>query len=487
MEIPSAVPNVDYSRKWFVMTALGLGTFLETIDTSVINVALPTFVRVFETDFATVQWLVLAFVLTQATLMLVVGRLGDMVGKKRIFVTGFVIAALGSILCGLAPTIGWLIAFRIIQAVGVALTLALIMGIATEAFPPNERGRAMGAIAAIVSMGIVIGPVVGGFILDTLSWRWLFFINLPFILVGIPVALRYLPETHPSASQRFDFAGAITFFIALLAFLLAMTYGQRGSFGDADVLLFFGVSVLAIATFIAVELHVAQPVVDLRLFQSSLFSVNLFLRLISFVAYVGVLLLLPFYLENIQGLSPRQSGPLITIVSIAFGVMAPISGILADRFGPHRITLTGLLCMLVGCLTLSTLTAETTIFGYVLRILPLGVGMGIFQSPNNSVIMGQAPRDRLGMASSVISVVRTLGRSLGIAFVGMVWSSRVATRMGEGASGSMTDAPIAAQLAGMQETFLAIGGFVLLALVLIVWSMARERGLQKSQRETIPA
>jgi EmrB/QacA subfamily drug resistance transporter len=468
---------VDYSRKWYVMAAIGAATFLETIDTSAVNLALPTLVRELDTTFAMVQWVVLAFVLTQATLMLVVGRLGDMLGKKRIFVTGFAVAGIGALLCGLAPGIGWLIGFRMVQAVGTAMALALSMGIATEAFPPHERGKALGAIGSIVSVGIVIGPLLGGVLLDALSWRWIFFSVVPFAVIGLPIALRYLPDTEPTTRERFDYVGAFLFFCSLLAFLLATTFGQRSGYGQPGILALLGTSALFLLIFVFVEWRIDQPVVDLDLFRNSGFSLNLLLRFLSFIIYVGLLLLLPFYLENVLGYAPRQVGLLLTVIPIAFGLVAPFAGTLADRFGTHPVAMTGLVLLLGGCFALSTLDAQTTTLGYVLRLLPVGAGMGIFQSPNNSVIMGNAPRARLGMASSLLSVIRTLGRSAGIALLGALWAGRVLTYAGSSVADA-TNAPIAAQVAGFQDAFLAAGALVLLALALNAFEWQRSRRAQ---------
>ena len=212
---------VDYSRKWLVMTAVGLATFLETIDSSAVSLALPTLVKEFAVDFALVQWVMLAFVLTQATLMLVMGRLGDTYGKKPIFLLGTVIAAIGALLCGFAPTIEWLIALRVVQAVGVAMAMALSFGIVAEAFPPNERGMALGTIGGIVSLGIVIGPIIGGLLLDAFSWHALFFLNLPFAILSFPIGLRTIPHTRQGSGGSFDYVGSLVFFVSLLAFLLA--------------------------------------------------------------------------------------------------------------------------------------------------------------------------------------------------------------------------------------------------------------------------
>jgi EmrB/QacA subfamily drug resistance transporter len=210
MGYKSPMPNqpVDYSRKWYVMAAVGVSILLSTIDATIVNVALPTFVRDLNTNFPTVQWVVLSYLLTQATLILGIGRLGDMFGKKRLFTIGFIIFTLGSVLCGLAPTVYWLIVFRVVQAVGAALLLALGMAIITEAFPQTERGRALGISGAIISVGIVVGPTLGGLIIAALSWRWIFFVNLPIGIIGTLLGIRFVPDFRPTGRQKFDYWGA---------------------------------------------------------------------------------------------------------------------------------------------------------------------------------------------------------------------------------------------------------------------------------------
>ncbi|MEZ4681190.1 MAG: MFS transporter [Caldilineaceae bacterium] len=466
---------VDYSRKWWVMAAVGLASFLETIDSSAVSLALPTMVQVFKVDFALVQWVMLAFVLTQATLMLVMGRLGDTFGKKPIFLSGVVIAMVGATLCGFAPNIYWLIGLRIIQAAGVAMAMALAFGITAEAFPPEERGMAMGTIGAIVSIGVVIGPIVGGVVLDALSWRWLFFINLPFALFSLPVGLRNIPNLRQGSGGRFDYIGSFVFFLSLLAFLMATTFGQRIGFGEPLILLLLALAALFLILFLLIEAKVVAPVVDLQLFADHRFSINLLLRYLSFIIFVSVSLLLPFYLQNMLGYGPRMVGLLLTVIPVTFGGIAPIAGSLSDRFGVRPVSMTGLLFLFVGALAVSTLRADTTVWGYIVRATPFGLGMGIFQSPNNSAIMGAVPGTRLGMASSLLSVVRTLGRSSGIAILGALWTSRVLVNAGIGYVGDATAAPIPAQVRGLQDAFLVVAGIGLLGLVLIVWDWWQRR------------
>jgi EmrB/QacA subfamily drug resistance transporter len=467
--------QIDYSRKWYVMAAVAMGTFLATIDGSIVNVALPTLTRAFDTQFSTVQWVVLAYLLTVTTLMLSVGRLADMRGKKPIYTAGFAIFTIGSVLCGLSPSIYALIAFRVFQGVGAAMTMALGMAIVTESFPAAARGRALGIMGAVVSVGIVLGPTLGGFIIDALSWRWVFFVNLPIGILGIFMVLRFVPAIRPPGGQRFDFLGAATLFVALLALLLALTLGQDAGFAELQVLALFVVAAVFLVLFILIELGTEQPMIDLRLFKNRLFSISLTTGYIIFVCIAGTIILMPFYLENVLGYDIRQVGLLLAVVPIGLGVTAPISGSLSDRFGTRPITVIGLAVMLVGFYAVSTLGEETTALGYVLRFLPIGIGVGMFQSPNNSAIMGSAPRERLGIASGMLAVTRTLGQTTGIAILGALWASRVFAYTGEILEGGATEAPAAAQVAGIHDTFRVTALLIAVALALASWSLVRER------------
>lgn len=478
-------PTVDYSRKWRVMAAVAMSIFLATIDGSIVNVALPTLVRQLGANFATVQWVVLAYLLTMATLMLGVGRLADMRGKKPIFVAGFVVFTIGSVLCGLSTSVYWLIAFRVLQAVGAAMTLAIGPAITTEAFPPNERGRALGISGTIVSLGSIAGPAVGGLIINVLDWHWIFFVNLPIGLLGTWMALRFVPDLKPAGRQRFDFGGAATLLLGMLSFLLALTFGQQAGFGDPLVLGLLAGFAVFLALFIVIERRVPQPMVDLRLFNNALFSVSLITGFLTFVTAAGSFLIMPFYLQNVLGYNPSQTGLLMSIVPIMLGVTAPISGSLSDRLGGRTITVIGMAVLVVAHFSISTLSTDTSALGVVLRLLPLGLGMGIFQSPNNSAIMGSVPRERLGIASGFMALTRTLGQTTGSALLGALWAMSVLGYAGAPLPQGATAAPPAIQVAGIHDTFLVAMSLALIGLALTAWGFREER--RRRTQQTAPA
>jgi EmrB/QacA subfamily drug resistance transporter len=460
--------GVDYSRKWFVLAAIAMAIFLGTIDASIVNVALPTLVDEFDTTFAVAQWVVLSYMLTQTVLVLGIGRLGDMTGKKPIFVSGFIVFTVGSVLAGLSPTIVWLIAARVVQAVGAAMIFALGFAITAEAFPPSERGKALGINGTMVSLGIMAGPIIGGLILEATDWRWIFFVNIPIGIIGTATAARFIPNTRPAGGQRFDWAGAGLFFVALLALLVGLTGGQELGFLSPFVLASFGISAVAFVVFIAVERRVEQPMLDLTLFGSRDLSVNLVTGFLSFFALSGLLLLTPFYLTDVIGLSPRQIGFVLGAIPISMGIVAPLSGTLSDRIGSRPVTVAGLATMTVGYVGAAILfEGATTAVAAIVVGLIVGFGMGVFQSPNNSAILGAVPQDRLGVTSGMLTINRTTGGLTGIAILGTLWAARTVAYAG---GGTAADAPADAQAAALSDTMVFGAGILGLALILGLWA-----------------
>jgi len=479
--------SVDYSKKWLVMLAVACGVLLCTVDGSIVNIALNTLVKEMGKPLAVVEWVVLAYMLTIATLMLSVGRLADMIGKKNIYLAGLAIFTLGSGLCGLAPTIYWLIVFRIVQAIGAAMTMALGTAIVTEAFPPAERGKALGIIGTVVSIGVIAGPTIGGLILQSLSWHWLFFVNLPVGVVGLVMVAVFVPHLRPEGRQRFDFIGAGTLFFSMASLLYGLSLVQLNGFSNPMVYITFGLGVFMLATFIYVELNVEEPMIDLRLFSSRLFSINLITGALSFVANAGTILLIPFYLQNVLGFDPQKTGLLLIVAPLAIAVVAPLSGVLSDRMGSRLITTIGLVICALGFVLLIGINESTSALEYILRYLPIGIGMGIFQSPNNSAVMGSAPRERLGVASGLLSLTRVIGQMTGIAVLGAIYNTVVLRTSGGVVVEGNVQAPISAQVAGLHAALVFAVGIMAAALAFSVWALVQAyRAGKQEQAEPIP-
>jgi len=263
--------------------------------------------------------------------------------------------------------------------------------------------------------------------------------------------------------------------MSLLSLLVALTLGQRNGFSESLVLSLMGAFILLLAIFIIIQLRMDQPMIDLRLFRNSLFSVSLTTGFIIFVCLAGSLLLMPFYIQNVLGYDPQRTGLLMATVPVALGIISPISGTLSDRFGSRPITVAGLAVLTIGFLAVSSLDAETTTLGYILRFVPVGLGVGIFQSPNNSAIMGAVPRDRLGIASGMLAVTRTLGQTAGIATLGALWAGQVFKYTGNVLSGGATSAPVFAQVSALHNTFVIVSVLIFIALLLSIWGLREER------------
>ncbi len=464
--------QVDYSRKWFVMAAIAMGIFLGTIDGSIVNAALPTLETEFGTSFAAVQWIVLGYLLVLATLTMGVGRLGDMRGKRPIYTAGFAVFTVASTLCGLAPGIGWLIAFRIVQGIGSAMIFALGFAILTEAFPASERGRALGLAGTLVSIGVAIGPALGGLIIDTLSWRWIFLVNLPIGILGTWTAWRFVPDVEPPGGQRFDFVGATAFGVALLSMMLGLTLAQERGFGDAVVIGLAVAAVAALVAFIAIERRVSHPMIDLTLFSNRLLSANLVSGWLVFVALAGFLVLAPFYLQDVLGYDTRTMGLLLAAAPIALGVVSPISGAISDRVGPRPVLVTGLAVLVVAYLGLTTLGVDTSVRNWLLLVIPAGLGVGIFQSPNNSAVMGAVPSHRLGVTSAMLTITRIFGQIVGVTVLGTIWATRVSAYSG---IADPTEAAPEAQVNGLTDTIAVAAAALTVALLVAIWGLVTER------------
>ena len=460
------------NRKWIILLAVGMGAFLATIDGGIVNIGLNTLVKEFGKPLVVTEWVVLSYMLTVSSLMLSIGRLGDMLGKKKLYLAGMVIFTAGSVLCGLSPTIYWLIGFRVLQAIGSAILMALGTAMVTEAFPDNERGKALGIFGTLVSIGIIAGPTIGGIILESLPWNWLFFVNLPVGVLGVLLVSKYVPSSRPGNKQHFDFAGAIILFISLCSLLFSLSLIQGGGFSNPLTFIFMAVFLVTLIIFILVENRAKEPMIDLTIFKNRLFSVNLITGFSAFVVTAGTFIILPLYLQNVLNFGPRQSGLMMAITPLMVAFTAPIAGSLSDRFGSRVITSIGLAILLIGQIAVSTLSADTSVAGYLLRFVPVGIGIGLFQAPNNSAVMGSAPRERSGVASSLLSLTRTIGQTTGIALLGAFWERRVSALAGNIHYENVTLAPINAQVGGLVNTIQLVIVIISISLCLSLWALS---------------
>ncbi|MDE0143486.1 MAG: DHA2 family efflux MFS transporter permease subunit [Caldilineaceae bacterium] len=427
------VPNVEAARtrKWVALLAVIAGILVQALNQSTIQAALPTLSQELGANFTTIQWVLLSFQITLAVVMLSVGRLADMFGKRRIFIAGNLFFGLASLLCALSPNVYFLIGFRVLQSAGAAVVTVLSMAIVAEIFPDSEKGRVLGIAAGSNSFGHFVGPILGGYLIGAYGWRIAFFILVPCAVLAALLAARYLPALSPSGtSRRFDILGATLIGATMCSLSLGLSYGQLLGFAHIYVLLLFAGSAISFAAFLYAERRVAHPVLDFELFRSRPFTLHIAIAALAGIATSGVTFLLPFFMQLALGLTILQVGFVMAIVSIEIALIAPAAGYLADRLGAHRVTLIGLATLLVGFLVASTSNLDNSQLGFLLRILPMGIGIGLFMSPNSTVIMAAAPATRLGVASGLIGLTRMIGQTTGIALLGAVFASNVARSAG---------------------------------------------------------
>lgn len=425
---PERLVSQPHPKRWRILSAIALGTLMGPVDGSVVNIALPVITRSFDTTLPVAEWVAMAYLLVISSLLLTWGRLGDMYGHRRTYLAGFAIFTAGSLLCGGAPGNGWLIAFRAVQALGAGMMMAAGPAIITEVFPSTERGRALGFNAVAVAVGLSIGPVVGGLLVEHLGWRSIFYINLPIGGVGIWWAARVLPQ--PSRIQRaaFDIPGAVTLFGALFSLLLALSRGEAWGWRSLPTLAAAAAGLLALAGFVAIERRAAAPMVELGLLRDRVFVLANVSGLANFMAQFSVTFLLPFFLQFALGMAPDRAGLVMLGFPLAVLFVAPTAGYLADRFGSRWLAVTGMAILAAGVLSMSRVGPHSSGSQVFWRLALIGLGAGLFQTPNNSTIMGSVPRDRLGIAGGMLASMRNVGMVLGIAVSGAVFSAKAGER-----------------------------------------------------------
>jgi EmrB/QacA subfamily drug resistance transporter len=458
-------------RKWLILTSVSLGSLMATLDGSIVNIALPSIQESFGADVNKVLWVVVAYLLVIGSLLLPVGRLGEVLTFKRVYLVGFAIFTLASICCGASPNESVLIGFRVVQAVGAAMIMAMGPAIIARTFAPGERGRALGFNGIAVSVGLSLGPALGGLLTQAATWRAIFLINLPIGILAIIWAARILPDEAPGRGRSFDVKGAAFSGVSLFALLLALSEGQVWGWNSPAVVGLFAAFAVLGAAFIAVERRTLQPMIDLALFKIRPFSAGLASVVVTFSALTATSFLLPFLLQQGRGFSPIEAGMLLTPVPLTMAVVAPFSGAASDRFGQRALASAGVAIMVLGLLALTQLPADFALPDLIWRLMLLGLGQGLFMSPNSSAVLGSVPRERVGTASGTLAQMRVNGQALGIAISGAIFATRLPVHLAELSHGIPTAAMRTAALtSAIHDAFLVAA---LICCVGIVASLVR--------------
>lgn len=430
----------EHAGKWATLAIVAVGVFMATLDSSIVNISLPTISRYFAVPLnGAVAWVIISYLVMTAAVLLTAGRLADMVGRKAVWVTGLIVFTAGSALCGASPTLEFLIGARALQGLGGALLMAVSPAMLTSAFPSQERGRALGFSAITVALGVSVGPTLGGLITTYFSWRWIFYVNVPIGIAGILVTLRVLTERVRRNPGHFDPWGAILLAIGLSCLTAGLSFGQELGWYSSLLIAIMATSLLALIALPFVEHRVINPIIDLLLLRNRVFlSANLSL-ILNFLALSAVGFILPFYFEQLRGFSTEQSGLLLTPFPLTLAVAAPLSGSLADRIGTRWLAAGGLALVCIGLFLLSELNAESTTWDIIWRLILTGAGQAIFQAPNNSALLGSAPRERQGSAAGFLATGRVVGQSLSVALAGAIFVSTGGAAAGSALAGHPDD------------------------------------------------
>ena len=462
--------RIDY--KWIACIVVCLVTFMIALDEGAVRIILPQLGSELEARTDDIVWVWLIYLLVGAGLVLTLGRLGDAFGRKRIYVGGMVIFTIGLSLSAVAPGLVSLIGVRALQAVGAAMALAMGNAILTASFPAEERGRALGILAAVVSLGLLSGPAAGGALLDWLGWRAVFYVRIPICVLAVALAIPLLRNEPPARKHKgFDYAGALSVFIGLAAGLLAINRGQSLGWQSPVVIGLFALGVAMLVAFVLIEKHAVDPVLDLSLFGNRVFGAANAAHSLFYISTIALRFALPFFLIQALQLPATTSGLLLGLVEGVRGVISPFSGRLSDKVGSWVLVTLGMVIVTAGTIPMLLWTSDVSILGLLPLLIVVGIGMGLVVAPIQSTIMGAAPKSQLGTASAMVATTRQVGSSLGLAIAGTAFIQAKLV-----AESALTAQGMAAQtvavestMAGFQAVLWVAVGFVVLGVLVLVF------------------
>ena len=453
----------------WALVSLSLTMLLSSLGTSIANVGLPTFVQVFDTSFQAVQWVVLAYLLAITTLIVSVGRLGDLLGRRWLMLAGVGVFTFASVMCSVAPELWVLVAARAAQGFGAAVMMALTMAFVGDAVPKARAGSAMGLLGTMSAIGTALGPTLGGALIAGFGWRAIFLINLPLGLIAITLIYRYLPADQVAPTRgrtSFDYRGSLLLALVLAAYALAMTVG-RGDFGSINVALLctaFGGAGL----FAFVESRISSPLVQLALFRNHVVSAGFAMSSLVTTVAMTTLVVGPFYLSGALGLGTAHVGLVMSAGPLVAALVGVPAGRGVDQFGAGLMTIAGLMAMVIGCIGLTAVSARLGAWGYIVPLVTFTAGFAIFQAANNTAVMTGVEPEQRGVVSGLLNLSRNLGLITGASVMGAVYAFGSATTdIAHATPGSATS--------GLRLAFAIATGFVFVALGLALVTQARSR------------
>lgn len=416
---------------WLILIATCLFTFMATLDGSIVNIAMPTISQDLAINMNKAEWIVSLYIVVICMFLIFFGKISDIKGKIKVFRIGTVVFVIGSALCGISNSLNFLLFSRAVQAIGASMTMATNFGIITEYFPKEMRGRGLGILGSFVSLGSIAGPGIGGFIIQNYSWHYIFLINIPVGILAILLGYYAFPkENKDDVKVKVDYKGFILFDVSILSLFLAIFIGQETGFMTATVITLFIVFIVTLFLFIRIENRIDEPLIDMKIFNNFSFSLGLFCALLVFSSNFFFNILMPFYLQKTLALSSLRAGFILMSVPIAMMIVAPISGALSDKMSSEILTFIGLIVFTIAQFLFTFLDQNTEISHLVMITVMTGIGVALFQSPNNSIIMSSVKPNKLGVAGSLNSLARNLGMIIGIALSTTILYSAMSHKAG---------------------------------------------------------
>jgi EmrB/QacA subfamily drug resistance transporter len=444
-------------RSGAILAASCLGVFMVLFDLTLTNIAVTHIMRGFGTGVTQAEWVVNAFELTLAMTLVVMGRVGDAHGRRRLFAVGLVVFVAGSLACALAPGIGWLIGFRFAQGLGAAMMVPQTLSIISATFPAERRGMALGAWSAMYGLAAALGPILSGVIVDAASWRWVFVVNVPVAAVTAFLLWRSVPESRdPDADSSLDLPGVGLLSAALFCITFAVIQGQSYGWTSATILGLFAAGAALLCAFVLAERHAEAPLLDLRLLRDVNFSAGNTAALLLAFVMLGVFFVMSVFLQTVLGYSAATTGAILSPLSVALMLAAVLAGRFAGRVSPRWLIAGGFVVMAAGLATIAghtpfmdPLSAATRPASLVAPFLIVGAGVGLAIAPLTTAVMATVPPDKAGSASGVLQTMRQLGAVLGVAVLGAVFQNRAHDDVAAGVSSLSHLAP--AQKAAVLE------------------------------------
>ncbi len=469
----------DSRQLGWALFGLSLAILMSSIDTSIVNIGLPTIARTLHASFASVQWIAISYMLVVTTLIVGIGRLGDLLGKRRLFLIGIAGFTLASLLCALAPSIGILIVARAVQGAGGAIIMALPFALQSDVVPRKQAGWTMGLLTSMVSLGIALGPALGGVLIGACGWPVIFLVNVPLGLLAFYIAWRILPASpaHAAVGQRLDWPGMLILAVALACYDLGVTFSEAQGM-TLGIIALLAAALLCVVLFVVIELHVEFPLLNLRMFRNRILSASLCMSVLLFAVLQGVNLVLPFILTQAAGFSMIGAGLVMMAGPAATALFGVPAGKVADRFGTRSAMIAGTTIMAIGCLLWTTLTPAEGAWGFVWRFAITNGSFALFQTPNNMAVMASARPDQRGVVSGLLNLSRNLGMMTGASLMGALFASLVAAA--SGARQGVTAASGKAMIAGMHGMFLVAAYMVAASILLSIFTVQRSRETNNS-------